>query len=100
MDSMIHVHNLRFHNPNLFLAQPISSPCGTTHRLTYQSSRPPQARSYILGDLPRARCRDSFSCGVYDLPYSKHKTFQTKPTVIGLEPGTAEGFCVLHSSGS
>jgi len=30
---MIHVHNLRFHNPNLFLTQPIYHPCQGTTRI-------------------------------------------------------------------
>ena len=66
--SIIHVHNLRFHNPNLSLRQPISSPegdhpfQGTIHRLTYQSSRPPKTRSCILGALPRACITISCSC--------------------------------------
>src|SRR5258706_9761028 len=49
---------LRFHYLYLVFCQSISFPCGTTHRLTYLSSRPPQARSPVAGTLFPAATAD------------------------------------------
>jgi hypothetical protein len=91
MDSIIHVHNLRFHNPYFIFAQPI--------QLIHETINPPIRRKLdliILGAFPRARAHcdpedEQFAVGGAPIPYFDPVYMTQRVSLPSVPVGYASG---------